>query len=84
MNGLSNIAIIVWYVLGIILTIGLLFLKPRYLSTIPLIVTCSIALAFRIDDIFILSFIQAGIAVIGISCLRLYDGHKAKNKKEVL
>ncbi len=84
MNGLSNIAIIVWYLLGIILTIGLLFLKPRYLSTIPLIVTCSIAFAFRIDDIFILSFIQAGIAVIGIPCFRLYDGRKAKNKKEAL
>ncbi len=84
MNGLSNIVIIVCYVLGIICQIGLLFLKPRYLSTIPLIITCSIALALRSDDIFILSFIQAGIDVIGIAAFRLYDSRKSKKKEEAL
>ncbi len=80
MNGLSNIVVIVCYVLGIILQIGLLFLKPRYLSTIPLIITCSIALSLRSDDFFILSFIQAGIDAIGVAAFRLYDSRKAKKR----
>ncbi len=55
---------VVYYVLVLILQFTCLFLKPHYLSTLPLIITCSVALALREDNIFILSFIQAGLVFL--------------------
>lgn len=70
--------VLVFYLISLVIQIAILFVKQRYVALIPVIITCAISYVIQDDNVFILAFVQAGIAIVGISLALLYDHHKSK------
>ncbi|MDD4531826.1 MAG: hypothetical protein PHW22_00050 [Bacilli bacterium] len=72
--------LIVLYVIGILVEIGIVFIKPRFLSALPIVATCIAFLILKEGDIFILSLIQCGICFVGNITMTLVNRHQGKKK----
>lgn len=75
--------LVIVYVIGILIEIGIVFIKPRYISFIPVIATCISFLCIKDSNLFNLALIQTFILVIGLLVFYLVDAHiyKKNNKK---
>jgi len=77
--------LIILYVVGIVIEIGSIFIKPRIISFLPIIVSCICFLIIKEPDIFSLSLIQCGICFIGnITMLFVNRYNHSKRNKDVV
>ena len=76
--------LIVFYVVGILIEIGIVFIKPRFLSALPVIATCISFLILKEGNIFNLSLIQCGICFIGNIALILVNRYQNKRKNKAI
>jgi|GEM_PF-2752441 divalent metal cation (Fe/Co/Zn/Cd) transporter len=76
--------LIVLYVVGILAEIGIIFIKPRFLSALPIVATCISFLVLKEGDIFNLSLIQCGICFVGNITLILVNRYRGKKKNDAI
>ena len=75
--------IIIMYVVGLLLEIGVSFLKWKIVSTIPVIISCIVFLVTKEENFYILAFYQIIVAFVTIVVERIVKAirHKKKNSE---
>lgn len=72
-------ALVILYLLGSLLEMVLVFVKPRMLLAVPVIISCILFLVYREQDIFFLACVQSLIGFVGALVLYAVD-HLSKKK----
>jgi len=73
--------IIILYVFGLLLELGVSFLKWKIISTIPVIVSCIVFLITKEENFYILAFYQFIVALVTIIVERIVKAIRYKKKK---
>lgn len=75
--------IIVIYVIGILIEIGILFIKPRFIAFFPVMISCVAFLYLKDSNIFNLAIIQSFILAFGLFTFYIVDSiiSKKRHKK---
>lgn len=72
--------IIILYVFGLLLELGVSFLKWKIVSTIPVIISCIVFLITKEENFYILAFYQIIVAFVTIIVERIVKAIRCKKK----